>query len=55
MGFIEALVLILIVLKLLGVIAFTWLQCFSPFLLYPALITVGLVIFFGWAFLSRDR
>jgi|HubBroStandDraft_5_1064220.scaffolds.fasta_scaffold131561_4 hypothetical protein len=43
MGFIEAFVLILIILKLLGAISIGWLKCFIPFLLYPILWSIYLV------------
>lgn len=51
MGFIEALVLVLVVLKLCGTITISWMQCFSPFLLYPILFSLFIIIFLIWGFI----
>lgn len=46
MGFIETLVLILITLKLCGVVSLGWIQCFSPFLLYPLFFILFMIVYF---------
>ena len=53
MGFIEAFVLILIVLKLCGIITITWLMCFAPFLLYIFVILIFIVIFICWVCIAN--
>ena len=53
MGFIEGLVLILIILKLCGIISIGWLKCFAPFLLYPILAGICLAIFLVMVFIVK--
>jgi len=44
MGFLETLTIVFIVLKLTGVVAWTWLQVFSPMIIGYAVILLGAVI-----------
>jgi len=41
MGFLETLTIVFIVLKLTGVVAWTWLQVFSPMIIGYAVILLG--------------
>lgn len=59
MGILEVLTVIFVVLKLLGVIAWSWLIVFSPLLVALALYVIfamvyGIIFFIGYRKIKRD-